>query len=192
MFWRFQYGFNFATDIFNMKNLTILIALFCASLSIYGQHSVILKSGEKLQGVVLALQNDTLQMAIDREMTLIDMKEVTSIFFDEYVPYDGSLLLDDEVKFIKSGKYLIEYQMKDRLMINAPVVSIGTEDKGKVVVQVTVNRSGLVMKSTPGITGSTTSSEYLLIKAKFAAQGARFEPSPNGPIEQKGTIAITY
>ncbi|HHZ64496.1 MAG TPA: hypothetical protein EYN51_03195 [Flavobacteriales bacterium] len=91
-----------------MKNLTILIALLCASLSIYGQHSVILKSGEKLQGVVLALQNDTLQMAIDREMTLIEMKEVTSIFFDEYVPYDGSLLLDDEEKTIipkKSKKF---------------------------------------------------------------------------------------
>ncbi len=175
-----------------MKHLLYLVVCLCSSLIVYGQHSVILKSGEKLQGVVLALKNDTLQIAIDREMTLIDMKEVSSIFFDEYVPYDGSLLLDDEVKFIKSGKYLIEYQMKDRKMTNAPVVSIGTEDKGKVVVEVTVNRSGLVMKAIPGITGSTTSSEYLLTKAKFAAQGARFEPSPNGPIEQKGTIAITY
>ncbi|PCH92443.1 MAG: hypothetical protein COB85_08135 [Bacteroidetes bacterium] len=175
-----------------MKNLIVLTVCLFSGVNIYGQHSVILKSGERLQGVVLALLNDTLQMAIEREMTLIDMKEVTSIFFDEYVPYDGSLLLDDNVKFIKSGKYLIEYQMKDRLMTNPPVVSIGTEDKGKVVVEVTVNRTGLVMKAIPGITGSTTSSEYLLTKAKFAAQGARFEPAPQGPIEQKGTIAITY
>ena len=175
-----------------MKQLFTLVICFFCYISSYSQHSVILKSGERLQGVVLSLKNDTLHMAIEREMTLIDLKEVTSIFFDEYVPYDGSLLLDDEVKFIKSGKYLIEYQMKDRLMTNAPVVSIGTEDRGKVVVEVTVNRSGLVMKATSGITGSTTSSEYLLTKAKFAAQGARFEPSPNGPISQKGTIAITY
>ena len=175
-----------------MKNGILIYALCTVFTVTYAQHSVILKSGDKINGVVLGIRNDTLSIAVNRELTEIKMVEVSSIFFDEFVPYDGSLLLDDDVKTVQSGDYLVKYQMKDRIMTNPPKVSIGTEDKGKVVVEVMINRSGLVMKATPGITGSTTSSEYLLTKAKFAAQGARFEVAPNGPVEQKGTIAITY
>jgi len=175
-----------------MRSLLILfIGVLSCHLSI-AQHNIILKSGEKLQGVVLGISNDTLQLSIERELNLIDMKHVSSIFFNEHVKYDGSLLLDDEVKSIKSGSYTVLYQMKDRDMLRAPVVSVGTEDKGTVVVEVTINRSGLVMKTESGITGSTTSNEYLLTKAKFAAQGAIFEKGPNAPIAQKGTISITY
>ena len=106
--------------------------------------------------------------------------------------YDGSLLVDQEEKTVRSGDYLIRYQMKDRDITLAPRVSIGTEDKGVVVVEVTINRSGLVMKAVPGVTGSTTTNEYLLTKAMFAAQGARFEKSSVAPVSQKGTITITY
>ena len=142
--------------------------------------------------MVMAIKDDTLHMAIMRKMKFIELKHLSSIFFDEHVPYDGRLLLDEEIKTMRSGDYLIEYQMKDRVMVHPPKISIGTEDHGKVVVEVTINRSGLVMASIPGITGSTTSNEYLLTKAKFAAQGARFEKSTNAPVEQKGTIIITY
>ena len=169
---------------------TILLCLvfnLCAA-----QHSVILKTGEKFNGVVMAIKDDTLHMAIKRNMVFVELKYISSIFFDEYVPYDGSLLLDEEIKTMRSGEYIVEYQMKDRKMVNPPKISIGTEDHGKVVVEITINRSGLVMVSKPGITGSTTSNEYLLTKAKFAAQGARFEKSKVAPVEQKGTIIITY
>jgi len=175
-----------------MRGLLFLCIALCCFEVASSQHSIILKSGEKINGVVLGLKNDTLQVSVDRELTLIEMKYVSSIFFDEFVPYDGQLLLDDEVKTIRSGNYLIKYQMKDRNMTQAPVISIGTEDKGTVVVEVTINRSGLVMKVIPGITGSTTSSEYLLTKAKFAAQSAVYEKAPLAPIEQKGTITISY
>lgn len=168
------------------------IILFLISFGLSAQHSVILKSGEKLQGVVLMIRNDTLHISVQREMEFIELKDVSSIFFNEYVPYDGGLLLDDELKSMRSGDYVIEYQMKDRNLTTPPVISIGTEDRGKVVVEIEINRSGLVMKANPGITGSTTSSEYLLAKAKFAAQGARFEQSKMAPVVQKGTIIITY
>lgn len=161
-------------------------------LTLQAQHHVVMKSGEKITGVVLGIKNDTLQIAIQRELTLVEMKYVSSIFFDEYVAYDGSLLLDQEEKAIRSGDYLIRYQMKDRDIILPPKVSIGSGDKGVVVVEVTINRSGLVMKAVPGVTGSTTTNEYLLTKAMFAAQGARFEKSGVAPVSQKGTITITY
>ena len=140
----------------------------------------------------MEIKDDILILSVNRQITKISMKDVSSIFFDEYVPYDGSLLVDDDVKTIQSGKYLIKYQMKDRTMIKAPKISIGTEDKGTVVVEVTINRSGLVMRAIPGYSGSTTSNEYLYTKAKFAAQGAKFSKSDIAPVEQKGTISITY
>ena len=168
-------------------SIFVLISTF-----VQAQHNVILKSGEKLKGVVLMIRHDTLHMSVGRNMKYIELKYVTSIFFDEYVAYDGRLLLDDDMKSIRSGDYIIEYQMKDRMLLKPPKISIGTEDKGRVVVEITINRSGLVMKSEPGITGSNTSNEYLLTKAKFAAQAARFEPSKIAPVEQKGTIIITY
>jgi len=185
-------------DISKFEANSAIMRIFCISIFLLlshltqAQHNVILKSGEKLHGVVMLIRNDTLHMAVDRKIKKIELRYVSSIFFDEYVPYDGRLLLNDEIKTIKSGKYIIEYQMKERKMVKAPIVSVGTEDKGKVVVEVTVNRSGLVMKAVPGITGSTTSNEYLLTKAKFAAQGARFEKSTLAPVEQKGTIIFTY
>ncbi len=175
-----------------MDKLVYTILLCLVFYLCTAQHSVILKTGEKFNGVVMAIKDDTLHMAIKRNMVFVELKYISSIFFDEYVPYDGSLLLDEEIKTMRSGEYIVEYQMKDRKMVNPPKISIGTEDHGKVVVEITINRSGLVMVSKPGITGSTTSNEYLLTKAKFAAQGARFQKSKVAPVEQKGTIIITY
>ena len=77
-------------------------------------------------------------------------------------------------------------------MTKAPVISNGTETRGTVVVAVTIDRYGIVQKTKPGITGSTTTNEYLYIKAEFAAKGARFNETTTGPIETKGTISITY
>ncbi|MFH1322052.1 MAG: hypothetical protein ABII90_15545 [Bacteroidota bacterium] len=175
-----------------MKTIILsLILVFTCSLSI-AQHNVILRSGEKLTGVVIEIKDDVLSLAVNMEIKKIDMKNVSSIFFNEYVAYDGSLQLDEEIKTIQSGDYLIKYQMKDRTIVKPPIISIGTLDKGTVAVEVTINRSGLVMRAVPGISGSTTSNNYLLTKAKVAAQSAMFDKNSLAPIEQKGTIIITY
>ena len=175
-----------------MKTINTILLISVFSIALHAQHHVVMKSGEKITGVVLGIENDTLLLAVQRELTMVEMKYVSSIFFDEYVAYDGSLLLDDEEKTVRSGDYLIRYQMKDRDITQPPTVSVGTHDKGVVVVEVTINRSGLVMKAIPGVTGSTTTNEYLLTKAMFATQGARFEKSGVAPVSQKGTITITY
>ena len=175
-----------------MMRIVFIPIILLLSLTVHAQHNVILKTGEKLKGVVLMIQHDTLHMSVNTNMKYIELKYVSSIFFNEYVAYDGRLLLDEDLKTMMSGDYLIEYQMKDRSLVKPPTVSVGSGDKGKVVVEVTVNRSGLVMNAVPGITGSTTSNEYLLTKAKFASQGARFDKSLVAPVEQKGTIIISY
>ncbi len=156
------------------------------------QHTVVLKNGNKVQGVVMELKDDQLTVAVDMKLTTIHMKEVSSIFFNEYVPYDGGLVNTEPEKTMRSGDYVIGYQMKDRKMVRAPKISNGTENKGTVVVIVKINRSGTVTSAEPGAPGSTTSSDYLYTKAKFAAMGARFNEHPKGPIETTGTITITY
>ena len=82
--------------------------------------------------------------------------------------------------------------MKDRKMIRNPKVSIGTEDKGVVVVKVVVDRYGHILSAEPGQSGSTTSSKYLYIKAKTAAKTAKFDENLKGPLKTEGTITIVY
>lgn len=177
-----------------MKFPLILIALVASSGLLHAQHSVVLKTGEKIQGVVMELHEDVLTVYVDRQPKQIMLRDVSSIFFNEYVPYDGKLVETTPVKKIKSadGNYMLEYNIKDREMTQAPTISNATEKKGTVVVEIVVNRAGTVLKSRAGVMGSTTSDEYLLTKAEYACKGAKFAEHPTGPLETVGTITIHY
>lgn len=170
------------------------IALLAIHFQSNAQHSVVLKTGEKIQGVVMSLNEDLLVVYVNRQPKEIFLRDVSSIFFDEYVPYDGKLLDDTPSKKMKSadGNYMVEYKIKDRDMIQAPRLSNATEKRGTVVVEIVVNRAGTVLKAISGVTGSTTSDEYLLTKAEFACKGAKFSEHPTGPLETTGTITINY
>lgn len=165
-----------------------------AGLAAQAQHSVVLKTGEKIQGVVMELQEDQLTVYVNRQPKIIALKDVSSIFFDEYVPYDGKLQDNTPTQSMKSadGNYTVEYKVKDRKMIQAPRLSNATQKKGVVVVEVEINRAGTVLKSKAGVTGSTTSDEYLLTKAEFACMGIKFNEHPTGPLETIATITIRY
>lgn len=173
-------------------SLILTAILLLSFFTMFGQHSVVLKTGERLEGVVLELQNDELLMSVNRQPRKIQVKDVSSIFFNEHIPYDGSLKQGTPVKTIQSGDYTIEYNMKDREMVTPPKISNATEKKGTVVVEVIINRSGTVLESKAGVVGSTTSDEYLLTKAEYACRGARFNEHMTGPIETTGTITIHY
>lgn len=175
-----------------MKKIFLFFILSGCIINVYSQHTVVLKSGEKLNGVVVGIQYDTLSIAINYEITKVDMRKVSSIFFNEFVPYDGEFIEDTPEHSVKSGDYTIKYKIKERIMVVIPKISIGTEDKGTVVVLITVDRNGNVISAEPGGIGSNTSNQYLYTKAKLAAQEARFDKSPTGPLKTKGTITITY
>jgi len=70
--------------------------------------------------------------------------------------------------------------------------TISNEHGGKVVVEVTVDRNGNVTAAIPGVKGSTTLDEDLLMEAKKAAMLARFERKSDAPEFQKGTITYTF
>lgn len=171
----------------------LFIFLFLAlSFQAYSQHTIILQSGEKIEGVVLSLQHDVWTVFIDGKEKKVDMKEVTSVFFKEYVPYDGQYSDDiEEVSFEVDG-FTVKYKIVDREMIQKPKVSIGTQDHGTVVVKVNVDRYGHVRSAEAGAPGSTTASAYLYAKAVTAAKSAKFNEHLKGPINTEGTITIVY
>lgn len=172
---------------------SLLLGLMLICFQSKSQHTVVLKNGEKFQGVLLGIENDVVQFAVNRKPVSFEMKNVSSIFFDEYIPYDGSLIKDESmVKTVKSGEYTLHYLIKDREMIQVPKISNGTNNRGVVVVDIVVNQNGNVISAKPGGVGSTTTSEYLYTKAQFAAQGAKFSPDYKGPVRTEGYIEIKY
>jgi colicin import membrane protein len=66
------------------------------------------------------------------------------------------------------------------------------QEEGKVVVEISVDRSGKVTQAIPGVKGSTTLNESLLRIAKEAALGTTFKPDQNAPLFQKGSIIYTF
>ncbi|MBK7710427.1 MAG: TonB family protein [Bacteroidales bacterium] len=86
----------------------------------------------------------------------------------------------------------ISYELKGRGFQNLPKPIYEYQGEGRVVVEVTVDRSGKVTQAVPGIKGSSTLDEYLLKVAKDAAMKASFEAKPDAPLFQKGTITYNF
>jgi len=174
-----------------MKKFCFL-SLCLLSFGLTAQHSMVLKSGEKLEGVVLSLKNDVWTIYVDGAEKKVHMKEIKSVFLDEYVPYDGLLLPDGNEEVIQVNGFTVKYQVKDRRIVEKPEVSIGTEDHGTVVVKIVIDRYGHVLSAEPGQPGSTTSNDYLYTKAKIAAKSAKFDKHLKGPLKTEGLFTIIY
>ena len=140
----------------------------------------------------MGIENDVLSFYSNQLMQKIELVDISAIFFNEHVAYDGSFDPSEPMKSAKSGKYTIHYQMKGRTLTEVPPISNATENKGRVVVDVKIDRYGIVQYAKAGASGSTTSNDYLYIKAEFAAKGARFDETTTGPLETTGTIIIDY
>jgi colicin import membrane protein len=90
------------------------------------------------------------------------------------------------------NKGIISYDLGGRGVQSLPSPKYDYQGEGKVVVEVTVDRSGKVIQAIPGGKGSTTLDEYLLKVAKEAALAARFEVKQDAPAVQKGTITYKF
>ncbi len=86
----------------------------------------------------------------------------------------------------------ISYDLRGRGFMKLPKPIYDYQDDGRVVVEVSVDRSGKVIQAVPGKKGSTTINEYLLKVAKDAAMEASFEAKPDAPAIQKGTITYNF
>lgn len=90
------------------------------------------------------------------------------------------------------GNKGISYDLQGRGFRSLPVPKYDYQGEGRVVVEVSVDRTGKVTQAVAGIKGSTTLDEYLLKVSREAALQARFDPKPDAPVIQKGTITYNF
>jgi len=83
------------------------------------------------------------------------------------------------------------FSLSGRSIMSPPVLSKDTKEEGKVVVEITVDKTGKVIKADPNGRGTTTSSPMLKAKARQAALATTFNVSGEFE-EQTGTITIIF
>ena len=179
-----------------MKKAAILFLLSFA-LQAKAQQIVSMKSGEKMNGKVESLNNGVVSFLYKGNLMKINTSEIYSITFGEVGESAGgesTAAIQKEIgeKQVMSGSYMVRYKVADRMISKAPRVDNLTQEKGTVVVDITIDKYGHVMKAIPGSPGSTTNSEYLKTKAKQAAESTIFNNVPTAPLEQKGYMIIVF
>lgn len=97
---------------------------------------------------------------------------------------------NSQVDTVKANEiHKITFELKDRQVIFFPPTPTDTDKKGIVVIEITVDSNGDVVKAKPRITGSTTASVILLAKARLTALKTKFNKKFDTK-EQVGTLTI--
>ena len=91
-----------------------------------------------------------------------------------------------------TGTKGIAYQLGGRTIAEIKKPNYDSQQQGKVVVTIRVDRNGKVISATPGAKGSTTTNAYLYSKAKEAALKTTFEANTTAPEIQVGTIIYNF
>ena len=84
------------------------------------------------------------------------------------------------------------YRLGNRKAVSKPTPTYDCEEEGKVVVSISVDKSGKVISAQPGIKGTTNSASCLLTRAKEAALKTRFNSDSNAPTKQVGSIIYNF
>lgn len=79
-----------------------------------------------------------------------------------------------------------------RNMVQRPTVNLDQQKFGTVMVNITVDRNGNVIKASYRQQGSTTNDAYLIRISEEAARRARFSADNSAPDEQFGTMTFNY
>ena len=85
------------------------------------------------------------------------------------------------------------YNLGNRKIVGTlPKPNYPGNEQGKVVVEIFVDRNGVITKATAGIKGSTLLSKKYLDAAYSAAFKAKFDPNPDAKELQRGTITYNF
>ena len=93
---------------------------------------------------------------------------------------------------LSNGANGIAFQLGGRTIAKIKKPIYDSQQQGKVVVTIRVNRNGNVISASPGAKGSTTTNTYLYAKAKEAALKTTFEANLKAPEIQVGTIIYNF
>ncbi len=83
------------------------------------------------------------------------------------------------------------FSLAGRAVLSPPPISKDTQEEGTVVVEITVDKTGKVIKAEPVGRGTNTNSIMLKTKARQAALATKFNVSGEFE-EQKGTLTIVF
>lgn len=86
----------------------------------------------------------------------------------------------------------IEYSLTDRKANYLHTPDYTALATGRVVVQITVNRQGQVIRAIAGARGTTTTDRSLHQLAEEAARNSRFDLKTDAPEEQTGTMTYNF
>ncbi|MEN8965117.1 MAG: energy transducer TonB [Polaribacter sp.] len=85
-----------------------------------------------------------------------------------------------------------DYNLAGRKALSKPKEQPDCQEEGTVVVRITVNKNGEVIKAEPGVKGSTNTAACLLKPAKEAALKTKWNSDSNAPAFQVGTIIYKF
>lgn len=86
----------------------------------------------------------------------------------------------------------VSFSLSGRKSKYLPKPDYDSEDQGKVVVTIYVNRYGNVIRAVAGSKGTTVTDSRLQERAKNAAERAKFSRNMDAPEVQKGTITYNF
>ena len=167
------------------------------SMGAFAQQTIQLKTGEKRIGEVKSLNNGVVDFQFKGAIQKIKTSDIHSINFveggeKEVAEASSNFRGEPGEKQVSSGDYKVRYKVADRTIAKPPKIDNLTQEKGTVVVDISIDKYGHVKKAVPGVPGSTTTSEYLKTKAMQAAQSAQFDNVPTAPLEQTGYMVIVF
>lgn len=84
------------------------------------------------------------------------------------------------------------FSLKGRGAKSLSLPSSRTNDVGSVVVTITVDREGNVIRAVAGARGTTIDNKSLWRHCEYAASQSKFSANPNATFEQKGTITYKF
>lgn len=171
----------------NMKKIILILSVVLFSFPSIAQHTLVLKSGEKMSGEVKALDNGKVTFMFKGNAMTFNVSEIEAILFSKKAEEATSKTSEQ-----MTGMKGVSFEMPGRQLSKPPVVDNLTMKKGIVVVAISIDKYGHVSKAEAGAEGTTTTDDYLLKKAKQAAESALFDNCPKCPLEMKGTITLTF
>ena len=84
------------------------------------------------------------------------------------------------------------YSLGNRKAISKPAPKYTCNEVGKVVVEVSVDRTGRTIDAIAGIKGSTNTAKCLLDQARIAAMNTKWDASSDAPEKQVGKIVYNF
>lgn len=101
----------------------------------------------------------------------------------------------EKQKSYSSGKGLGKddnFRLGGRIAMSKTTFVKQCNQSGIVVVKIVVDRKGNVSQAVPGVKGTTNNHSCLTKPAKLSALATKFNPDPNAPIKQVGTIVYEF